>query len=90
MSLTPSSFSDRIIAGKGHLIHKLTAKDATGQWACYFLLVEPARERAFLEALAQKRVSDLEAYGRIIASCYGETPTQAVKTLLHDKYGFEI
>ena len=32
-----ASFADKIIAKKGHLIHKLKAKDSTGRWA-YFSL----------------------------------------------------
>lgn len=84
------SFVDKIIAKKGHLVHKLKAKDSTGRWAYYFVLVEPPREKAFLDALKAEESIDLEDYGKVLASCYGEEPNDQVKTLLRDKYGFEV
>lgn len=84
------SFVDQIIAKKGHLIHKLKAKDTTGRWAYYFVLVEPPRESAFLKAIKGEGTVDLEEYGKIIASCYGEEPSDEVKTFLKDRYGFEV
>ena len=90
MSSPPASHVDKVIARKGSLIHKLKAKDTTGQWAYYFLLVEQAQERGFLEVLENHQINDLEAYGKIIASCYGEEPTGEVKNLLKEKYGFEV
>ena len=84
------SFVDQIIAKKGHLVHKLKAKDSTGRWAYYFILVEPPREQAFLDALEAKATIDLEDYGKVLASCYGEEPTEEIRTLLKDKYGFDV
>lgn len=84
------SFVDQIIAKKGHLIHKLKAKDTTGRWAYYFVLVEAPREAAFLKAIKGDGTVDLEEYGKIIASCYGEEPNDEVKTFLKEKYGFEL
>ena len=86
----PRSFTDQVIAHKGHLIHKLKAKDTTGKWAYYFVLVEPVHERAFQQALEGSGVACLEDYGKIIASCYGEEPTQEIKDFLKEKYGFEV
>lgn len=84
-------FTDQIIANKGHLIHKLKAKDTSGSWAYYFVLVEPTRERAFLKALEEKDgIANLEEYGKIIASCYGEEPTQEVIDFLKEKYDFDV
>lgn len=84
------SFVDQIIAKKGHLIHKLKAKDSTGRWAYYFVLVEAPREAAFLESIKGDGTVDLEEYGKVIASCYGEEPTQEVKDFLKERYGFEV
>lgn len=84
------SFVDQIIAKKGHLIHKLKAKDSTGRWAYYFVLVEAPREAAFLESIQGDGTVDLEEYGKVIASCYGEEPTQEVKDFLKERYGFEV
>jgi hypothetical protein len=85
-----SSFVDKIIAKKGHLIHKLKAKDSTGRWAYYFVLVEPAKEQAFLAALESNQSIDLEEYGKVVASNYGEEPSEEVRTMLKEKYGFDV
>ena len=84
------SFVDQIIAKKGHLIHKLKAKDSTGRWAYYFVLVEAPREAQFLKAIKGDGMIDLEEFGKIIASCYGEEPSEDVRVFLKDKYGFEV
>lgn len=84
------SFVDQIIAKKGHLVHKLKAKDSTGRWAYYFVLVEAPKEQAFLTALKSDETIDLEDYGKVLASCYGEEPNQQVKDMLKEKYGFEV
>lgn len=85
-----SSFVDKLIAKKGHLIHKLKAKDSTGRWAYYFVLVEPPREQAFLDSLESNESIDLEDFGKVIASNYGEEPNEDVKKMLKDKYGFDV
>ncbi len=83
------SFVDKIISGKGHLVHKIRAKDKTGKKAYYFVLVEPTKEAGFMRAIASKNLN-LEEYGKIIASCYGNSPSQDVKTMLKQKYDFDI
>lgn len=84
------SFVDKIIAKKAHLVHKLKAKDSTGRWAYYFILVEPPREKAFMEAIGGDGMIDLEEFGKVIASCYGEEPNDEVKKFLKEKYDFEV
>jgi hypothetical protein len=84
------SFVDQIIAKKGHLVHKLKAKDSTGRWAYYFVLVEAPREAAFMKAIEGDGMIDLEDFGKVIASCYGEEPNPEIKAMLKDKYGFEV
>ena len=90
----PRNYVDQVISQRGHLIHKVKAKDTTGRWAYYFVLVEQPREAAFLKAL-EKALEDngtmnLEDFGKVIDSCYGESPTQEVKDRLKDKYGFDV
>jgi hypothetical protein len=85
----PSSMRD-YIARRGHCIHKLKAKDASGQWAYYFLLVEPDLEVAFLHALTEDGIIDLEHYGRVVASCYGEKPSEEIRAYLKDGYNFDV
>jgi len=72
------------IARMGHLIHKLKAKDSTGKPAYYFVLVEPPHEEAFLEAIEGDGVIDLEHFGKVIASCYGETPNPDTRAFLKE------
>lgn len=78
------------IKQKGHLIHKLKAKDLTGQWAYYFILVEQNQEPAFMKALKSEESINLQDYGKIIASNYGEFPSTEVKDFLKRNYGFDI
>ena len=33
---------------------------------------------------------DLEDFGRVIASNYGEQPTETTRTFLKEKYGFDV
>lgn len=81
---------ERRIARNGHLIHKLKAKDSTGRWAYYFVLVSPDMEGAFLGALKSDETIDLENYGKVVASCYGEHPNQDIKDMLFEKFGFDV
>lgn len=93
MSMTEKpkrSFMDKEIARSGHLIHKLKARDSTGRWAYYFVYVQAANERLFLKAIAGDGIVDLEKYGKVIASCYGEEPTAEVKAFLKEKYDFVV
>lgn len=78
------------IARRGHCIHKLKAKDSTGRWAYYFVLVEPDMEVAFLEAIRGTGMMDLDHYGRVVASSYGESPTEQVKQYLKRTFGFDV
>jgi hypothetical protein len=80
------SIEDRRVAGKGNQIHKLKAKDSTGRWAYYFVLVANDVEGEFMKVISGVATIDLEEYGRVIASCYGEEPTQEIKDFLYEKY----
>lgn len=81
---------DEIVASKAHLVHKLKAKDVSGRWAYYFVLVEDENEQAFLHAIEGDGTVDLESYGSVVASCYGEMPTLEIKQYLRDRYGWEV
>ncbi len=82
------SFADREIARQEHLVHRLKASDSTGRWAYYFIVVKPWRERAFLAAIGGKDDIDLESYGRVIASNYGETASPETLRSLRDRFGW--
>lgn len=81
---------DRSVSSKGHLIHKLKAKDTTDRWAYYFILVQPTKEKAFLKSIEGDGKIDLEDFGKVVASCYGEEPSQEVRDYLNEKYGFLV
>lgn len=86
-----TTFMDRVISSRGHLIHKLRATDNTGREAYYFLLIEPLNETAFKKALAiGNDTINLEEFGKVIASCYGDKPTKEVQKLLKEKYQFVV
>lgn len=90
MTPSPRSFADREIARQGHLVHKVRAKDGTRRWAYYFVLVKPWMESRFLAALDGGGTVDLERYGRVIASCYGEKPTEDLRLELKERFGFDV
>ncbi len=54
------------------------------------MLVEAPREAQFLKAIEGDGTVDLEEFGKVIASCYGEEPSQEIKDFLKEKYGFEV
>jgi hypothetical protein len=81
---------DSEVAGKGHLIHKLKAKDSNGKQAYYFILVEPPMEAAFLEAIEGSGTIELSDFGAIVGSCFGEEPTPKLRAYLKEKYGFVV
>lgn len=82
---------NRYVAERGHLIHKLKAKDATDRWAYYFVLVPPENEAAFMSAIhSGTGTIDLERFGRVVASCYGETPSDEIRYYLKGRYGFDV
>lgn len=81
---------DAEIAKRGHLVHKLKAKDTTGNWAYYFIFIEPEREPAFLRAVEGSGTVDIASFGNVIASCYGQEPTPEVRTYLKAKYNFDV
>ena len=84
------SYTEKLIARSGHLIHKFKAKDTTGRWAYYFVYVPAGKEQLFLKAIDGDGTVDLEKYGKVIASCYGEAPTPEIKALLKEKYDFTV
>lgn len=84
------SFVEREIARRGHHVHKLKAKDSTGRWAYYFVLVEPNREQVFLRAMDGDGMINLESFGRVLASNYGEEPSDETRRLLKERYDFDV
>ena len=93
-ALPPSQFrkspGDQVISQSSHLIHKLKAKDSTGRWAYYFILVQPHQEKGFMQAIGGSGTIDLEDHGVVVGSCYGEKPSEDLKQYLKNIYGFNV
>jgi hypothetical protein len=88
--LFQSAYFTEYVKIMGSHIHKLKAKDSTGRWAYYFVMVEPAVTADFMISIDGTGTIDLEDYGKVIASCYGEEPTPEIKDYLMERYGFEL
>jgi hypothetical protein len=87
---TAPTHEDREISRRGHLVHKLKAKDSTGRWAYYVLLITPRKERAFTAALKAAGSMDLSSYGAILASNYGEEPSSETRAEMKRRFGFDL
>jgi len=88
--MTEQTFLDKFISTRGHLVHKIKAKDSTGRWANYFVYVRESREAEFLKAIGGGGNIDLEDYGDVLASCYGESFSDEVVEYLYTRYGFKL
>jgi hypothetical protein len=75
---------------KTHMIHRIKAQDKSGEWAQYFVLIEKAKEAAFIKAAKGKADIDLKQYGTVVASYYGNKPPDEVKRLLLEKFDVKI
>ncbi|HEY0413817.1 MAG TPA: hypothetical protein VGD66_11810 [Allosphingosinicella sp.] len=71
-------------------VHRLKAKDTTGRWAYYFVHVAPERDHIFLSSLEGDAIVDLETFGSVVGSCYGEEPTEELLTSLRSHYGYVV
>ena len=84
------SFLNKVIGSRGHLLYTLKGTDAeSGRKAFWFLLVDPHKLNKFEQALEHGSFN-LEDYGKIIDSGFGETIPQAMKDKLKDEYGFDV
>jgi hypothetical protein len=81
---------EKFISTKGPEIHKLKAKDTTGRWAYYFVWVTPPNETMFMKAIEGDGTIDLEDFGLVVASCYGEEPNEEVRAFLKERFNFSV
>ncbi len=84
------SFVARLMRSQGHLVHKLSATDTTGQPAWYLVHVRPEKEKAFLASIDGPGTIDLEDYGVVVASGYGRRPDAAAKARIKAELGFDV
>jgi hypothetical protein len=81
---------ERLVSTSGHNIHKLKAKDTTGRWAIYYVYVPPVREKAFQRAISSNGVTELEEFGRVVGSCYGEAPTEDLRAHMWERFRLKV
>jgi len=78
------------VAKRGYLLFKVKGKcKSTGRRVCHFALVLESMQKVFSKAIDDGTL-ELNDYGRVIASCYGEEPDDAVKSILKEKFGFDV
>lgn len=69
-------------------IFLLQSKDCTGHRAYYFLHVDKTKLPLFEKAIGGESSIDLESYGDIITSGYGEVPTPVLQAIRR-RYGWQ-
>ena len=84
------SFVDREIARNWHRVEQLTARDSTGRRAVYFVYVSPLRKGALMKAIDGTATFNLEQYGDVIASNYGDAPSDETRQLIKDRFGIDV
>lgn len=83
-----NSFMDKLINSRGDLCYKITGRDSTGETAWYFLLVDKDKKEKLLSHNNGDRYN-LEDYGKVIISGYGEVVPKHVQEMLKEKYNFD-
>jgi len=79
-----SGYNTKVLAVK-NLLYGLSCAPENHERIYYFLLVEPDKERAFLDAIAGTEPFNIKDYATIIASGEGEPP-EALKEQMRIKY----
>lgn len=82
------NFMDHLITSRGDLCYKVVGRDITDRIAWYFVLVDKEKKDAFLKHKTGDSYN-IEDYGKIIISGYGEEVPEDVQEMLKEKYGFE-
>ena len=81
------SFAEKVLAEKNRMYYlRFAPKDSDPTY--YFVLIDPPKEQAFLDALNGTEVFNLEDYGKIINSGYGE-PSAELKQEMKEKYNIQ-
>lgn len=88
MSVTSSAAGRQPQTGSvGERIFLIHANDHTGHRAYYFVQVNPLRVPQFQKALKGSDAMDLESYGEIIASGYGNA-SEEVRSYIRKRFGW--
>jgi hypothetical protein len=79
------AFKNNIPPERIFLVH---SKDYTGHRTYYFLHIDPLRQPLFENAMRGTKNIDLEDFGDIIASGYGEASSE-IRAAITRKYGWQ-
>lgn len=82
------SFMDHLISSRGDLCFKIVGRDITGEIAWYYVLVDKDKKDSFLKHKPGDSYN-IEDYGKIIVSGYGEEVPEDIQEMLKEKYGFD-
>jgi hypothetical protein len=83
------SFKDIVNKSRGGDVCLILATDKTMRKAWYFVLPEPTKRERLL-ALGAKDSCNLEDFGQIVLSGYGERPPQWAYERIKEEYGTEF
>ena len=89
-AISSKDYERRAISRLGFYINKLKARDATGRPGYYFVLVPPHLEARFNHDIAGAGNIDMNDYGMVIASNFGDAPNAVTKDFLKEVYGFDL
>lgn len=83
------SFAEKVAKSKGaaEVFLVTGGSDNSGRKAWYFIRVDSPKVSAFHRAIKSGNIN-LDEYGEILDSGYGEQPPESVKQFMRDKYGF--
>lgn len=79
---------DKLIISRKDDCFKVSGVDITGRQAWYFVLIHSHKKRAFLNHKKGDSYN-LEDYGEIIMSGYGDEVPDEIKAFLKEKYSFD-
>ncbi len=87
-ALKKLSFTRQVEASRADHIFLVRGRDASGQRAWYYLLVDKGKRDMFRsrEGVPYLKLTD---YGEILFSGFGEEPPADIKQQMKDEYGFE-
>jgi hypothetical protein len=81
-------FFDTLVNTRKDLCFKIVGRDSTGEIAWYFVLIDKDKKEKFLKHKAGDKYN-IEDYGKIIESGYGEEVPADIQQTLGEKYGFD-
>ena len=83
-----ASFAQHITEDRSENLYLVRGgRDHTDQAAWYFIQVEQTKRQAFLRAIAAGEI-ELDIFGEIIESGYGEEPPAAILSHMRANYNF--